>query len=63
MPHDLRFVAIPAVLMALVVCVPVEAQQDGLTPEVTALPQEFLDRGVGQECWAYWLAAEKRWDW
>jgi len=30
---------------------------------MTALPQEFLDRGVGQECWAYWLAAEKRWDW
>ena len=30
---------------------------------MTALPQEFLDRGVAQECWAYWLAAERRWDW
>ena len=63
MTHYLRFVAVVAGLIALVVCEPVEAQQDGLTPEVTALPQEFLDRGVGQECWAYWLAAEKRWDW
>ena len=30
---------------------------------MTALPDEFLDRGLGQECWAYWISAEKRWDW
>lgn len=30
---------------------------------MTALPQAFLDRGVGQECWAYWIAADRRWDW
>lgn len=30
---------------------------------MTALPKEFLDRGLGQECWAYWVAAESRWDW
>lgn len=30
---------------------------------MTALPREFLDRGLGQECWAYWVAAEGRWDW
>ena len=29
----------------------------------TALPKEFLDRGLGQECWAYWVEAEGRWDW
>ena len=33
MPHYLRFVTVVAVLMALVVCVPVEAQ----TPEIDAL--------------------------
>ena len=30
---------------------------------MTALPSEFLDRGLGQECWAYWVEAESRWDW
>ena len=30
---------------------------------MTALPAAYLDRGVGQECWAYWIAAERRWDW
>ncbi len=30
---------------------------------MTALPQEFLDRGIGQECWAFWIEAERRWDW
>ena len=30
---------------------------------MTALPREFLDRGLGQECWAYWVEAEGRWDW
>ena len=30
---------------------------------MTAIPQEFLDRGLGQECWAYWMEAERRWDW
>ena len=30
---------------------------------MTALPQEFLDRGLGQECSAYWVEAERRWDW
>jgi hypothetical protein len=30
---------------------------------MTALPKDFLDRGLGQECWAYWVEAESRWDW
>jgi len=30
---------------------------------MTALPKEFLDRGLAQECWAYWVKAEDRWDW
>ncbi len=30
---------------------------------MTALPDEFLDRGLGQECWAYWVEAGRRWDW
>ena len=30
---------------------------------MTALPREFLDRGLGQECGAYWVEAESRWDW
>lgn len=30
---------------------------------MTALPQAFLDRGLAQECWAYWIDAEHRWDW
>ena len=30
---------------------------------MSALPEEFLDRGVAQECWAYWVEAERRWDW
>ena len=30
---------------------------------MTALPDEFLDRGLGQECWAYWVEADRRWDW
>ena len=30
---------------------------------MTALPQEFLDRGIGQECWAFWIEADRRWDW
>ncbi len=30
---------------------------------MTALPQEFQDRGLAQECWAYWVEAESRWDW
>ncbi len=30
---------------------------------MTALPKPFLDRGLGQECWAYWIEAESRWDW
>ena len=30
---------------------------------MTALPKAVLDRGLGQECWAYWVAAERRWDW
>ena len=30
---------------------------------MTALPQEFLDRGLAQECWAYWIASSARWDW
>ena len=30
---------------------------------MTALPEKFLDRGLGQECWAYWVEAERSWDW
>ena len=30
---------------------------------MSALPDDFLDRGLGQECWAYWVEAEARWDW
>ena len=30
---------------------------------MSALPKEFLDRGVAQECWAYWMEAELHWDW
>ena len=30
---------------------------------MTALPTEILDRGLAQECHAYWVEAEKRWDW
>ena len=30
---------------------------------MTALPQDFQDRGLAQECWAYWVEAESRWDW
>ena len=30
---------------------------------MTALPQDIQDRGLAQECWAYWVEAEKRWDW
>jgi len=35
----------------------------GFLGNMTALSQEFLDRGLGQECWAYWVEAENRWDW
>jgi hypothetical protein len=30
---------------------------------MTALPMAFLDRGLAQECWAYWIETEHRWDW
>ena len=30
---------------------------------MTALPGEYLDRGLAQECWAYWVEAERRWSW
>ncbi len=30
---------------------------------MTAIPKEFQDRGLAQECWANWIAAERRWDW
>ena len=30
---------------------------------MTALPRECLDRGLAQECWAYWVEAERRWSW
>ena len=30
---------------------------------ITVLPIEFLDRGLEQECWAYWVVAEGRWKW
>lgn len=30
---------------------------------MTALPEKYLDLGVGQECWAFWVEAEQQWDW
>ena len=30
---------------------------------MTALPDVYLDRGLGQKCWAFWIEADKRWDW
>lgn len=30
---------------------------------ITALPQEFLDRGLAQECWAFRIEPDARWDW
>jgi hypothetical protein len=30
---------------------------------MTAVPKAFQDRGLAQECWAFWIAAERRWDW
>ncbi len=30
---------------------------------MTALPREYLDRGLAQECWAYWVEVERRWSW
>jgi hypothetical protein len=27
------------------------------------LPSEFLDSGLGQECWAFWNPTTKRWEW
>ena len=30
---------------------------------MSALPKEILDRGLGQECWANWLEDERRWSW
>ena len=44
-----------------------EWRQDGEIVEylgtMTALPTAFLDRGIAQECWAYWIEAEHHWDW
>ena len=44
-----------------------EWRKDGEVAEylgtMTALPREFQDRGVAQECWANWVEAERRWDW
>ena len=30
---------------------------------MTALPTLYQDRGLAQECWAYWTEAEGTWDW
>jgi hypothetical protein len=27
------------------------------------LPAEFLDKGLGQECWAFWESKTKGWSW
>ncbi len=27
------------------------------------LPVELLDNGLSQDCWAFWVAATKRWSW
>lgn len=29
----------------------------------SGLPEEFLEKGVGQECWAFWDADAGRWSW
>ena len=30
---------------------------------ISFLPTEFLDQGIGQECWAFWEEESGRWDW
>jgi hypothetical protein len=44
-----------------------EWEQDGDVAEflgnMTAIPQEFLDRGLAQECWANWIEVNRAWDW
>ena len=30
---------------------------------MTALPMLYQDRGLAQECWAFWTEAEGTWDW
>jgi hypothetical protein len=27
------------------------------------LPSDFLDKGIGQECWAFWEVSDSRWSW
>lgn len=29
----------------------------------SGLPEEFLKKGLGQECWAFWDADTKQWAW
>ena len=29
----------------------------------SGLPEEFLKKGLGQECWAFWDADKKQWAW
>ena len=29
----------------------------------SGLPSEFLDKGVGQDCWAFWEKTTKQWSW
>jgi hypothetical protein len=29
----------------------------------SGLPAEFLDKGLGQDCWAFWEKTTKRWGW
>jgi hypothetical protein len=44
-----------------------EWEKDGDVAEflgsMTAIPKEFLDRGLAQECWANWMEADRAWDW
>ncbi len=30
---------------------------------MTALPEVYQDRGLAQDCWAYWMEDERNWDW
>lgn len=30
---------------------------------MSLLPEQFLDQGIGQECWALWETSTGQWDW
>lgn len=41
----------------------VNGEQIVITGGDSNLPIELTSNGLGQECWAYWDAANKRWSW